>query len=274
MLVVYRFDKHQKMIKVLIKILITLLFITAMFSCREEAEITDINGHWHLHNEWLPWPNSYTKLDIRNDTVAIYEGVNVISFGDTVRIEENKKNIDVNKREMRLWTNGSYDRYRYQLTNDSLILENITLISGPMKFYGFQVSKERCTDMDHLYSERLVHIDLAVESKDDIVVKQGIPISFDIYLGFNKKGDQYMLEVNDKLVIESELEIEYEKFKAKFSQSYQQAINIVMHRHVNCPSKIVDSAIANIRTFYKRDIFEYKRQNNNVSEVVLTRAQY
>lgn len=250
------------------RLLYLILIITSLYACTSQTNESDINGHWHLYHFSSKDTLTYLTLDIKNDTVATLEDINVIKFDESAEFLTNARNINQEKHKMILWMGGMYEGFEYVISGDTLYLRSSDMEMG-FNFYGLKKPPNTCDFWDEIYSNRLVEIELEeVDAEDEIIVKRA-STSCDIYIGMDKANGNLAVEVGEQIISIDELPLAFEQFKTRFHWNYRDSLYITIDKHKDLPLEFVEKLTAKLDAIPTEKI--YYRKVTDDKKIVLTK---
>jgi len=199
-----------------------LIIVVSTVCCQsEQNSIEDLIGHWHLKKSDIEIMNYYHILDIKNDSLAKFDGIKLNYFRYR-NIEDNNSNFEY---KLALVSEGIYEEYNYVLSKDSLILYDN---EGNLEYVGIRKNIESCSKTIDFYSTQLVSIDLPSKKINENIVEMEIPYALKIYFGIDKTFDVPIIQFENRILVNDRIELEIDKFLAKIPPELQSNINLIV----------------------------------------------
>lgn len=235
------------------KNLIFFILTTLMINCnspKKESSL-NLNGHWHLFNTSMDNDKIFYTLDIKDDTIGYFHGVNVFNFNEKLAPQ---RNIFPETQKAIFWEDGMYERFNYNLRNDTLFLMNEHF--QKLEYYAIKPSV--IDPIREYFSINQTELFPAgIDQSDSIAHKKEGIIYAEVIFGKNKYTGKPELEIERGLLSKNlSLSLLIEKFKVKIPST--KKLGAILNVDQNVDKKEIDKLVEVLKSHNFEDFLERK----------------
>lgn len=250
------------------KLFLSILFLFLFASCSNTDKQYELDGHWHLF-----WSNShkygmYKVLNIKENTIIDFDGIDYLTLSKEIGFPKNGGNINTDSQFVLLY-DGMYGLHNYRLNEDSIFLIkrlDVTFINED--FWGVKIPIEQCNLIEDLYSHDWIKPDLPMLLPSDSIVDLPKSYVIDVLAGRNKETQEFLIQFEPHTNSEDNLELAFAKFAVKFPENEQNDFTIRLSIDKHTAADTLRSLYNLIESSSFKTIVEQKLdKNGNVVSV-------